>query len=215
MASDPIPLVRISGAHRKVGRQIGEMNRPQADRIREDLRTSLPAGVNWDQMVHKGRLCRQHTARAYPQYVEEVEGVAQGAGLSLDEAFLVYCEELWEPANWRYKERGCTDMAARGRATADGATLLAHTNDLGPKAEAELAVLNIQAGDEPEFLAVSAGGMGFSAGYNAAGISLTGNEVSSNDVRIGIPRLLMVRAILAARESGRGDERLPAPRARL
>jgi len=56
----------------------------------------------------------------------------------------------------------------------------------------------VQAGDEPQFLGVSPGGLAYSAGFNAAGIGLTGNEVESNDVRAGVPRLLVVRAILAA-----------------
>jgi isopenicillin-N N-acyltransferase-like protein len=41
--------------------------------------------------------------------------------------------------------------------------------------------------------------LGYSAGFNAAGIGLTGNQVSCNDIRPGVPRLLIVRAILAAR----------------
>jgi isopenicillin-N N-acyltransferase-like protein len=42
-------------------------------------------------------------------------------------------------------------------------------------------------------------GLGYSAGFNAAGISLTGNQVACSDIRPGVPRLLLVRAILAAR----------------
>ena len=60
-------------------------------------------------------------------------------------------------------------------------------------------ILKVQAGDEPEILGVSAGGVGISAGFNAAGISLTGNQLDSNDIRPGVPRLLVVRAILASR----------------
>ena len=37
-----------------------------------------------------------------------------------------------------------------------------------------------------------------SVGWNAAGLSLTGNELSPNDERIGVPRLLMVREQLTA-----------------
>jgi isopenicillin-N N-acyltransferase like protein len=36
-----------------------------------------------------------------------------------------------------------------------------------------------------------------SLGYNAAGLALTGNELSPNDEKIGVPRLLLVRDILA------------------
>jgi isopenicillin-N N-acyltransferase-like protein len=127
--------------------------------------------------------------------VDELEGIAQGAGLPFDEVFVEICEELWEAAAWR----GCTDLVARGRATADGSTLVAHTNDLLPQVEEDLVILKVQAGDDPPFLGVSVGGLGYSAGYNAAGISMTGNQVSCNDIRPGVPRLLMVRAILAAR----------------
>lgn len=199
MSSEPIPVIEIRGSHRQVGQQIGELNRPRAQALRDDLRNSLPGGVSLEQMLDKGRLCLAHTRNVYPQYVDEISGIAEAMGVSVDELFLSFCEELWEPPTWRFQERGCTDMAARGPATADGSALLAHTNDLGPEAEAKLVILRIQAGDEPEFLGISAGGLGFSAGFNAAGIGLTGNEVSSNDVRPGVPRLLMVRAILAAR----------------
>jgi isopenicillin-N N-acyltransferase like protein len=46
---------------------------------------------------------------------------------------------------------------------------------------------------------VSVGGLGYSAGFNAAGIVMSGNQVSSNDIKPGVPRLLVARAILAAR----------------
>jgi isopenicillin-N N-acyltransferase-like protein len=41
------------------------------------------------------------------------------------------------------------------------------------------------------------GGIFISVGYNAAGLSLTGNELSPNDDRVGVPRLLVVRDILS------------------
>jgi isopenicillin-N N-acyltransferase-like protein len=44
-------------------------------------------------------------------------------------------------------------------------------------------------------------GIFISVGYNSAGVSLTGNELSPNDDRIGVPRLLIVRDILAQRSA--------------
>jgi len=55
---------------------------------------------------------------------------------------------------------------------------------------------------EPEILAVGYGGLGISVGYNSAGISLTGNQVDSTDIRVGVPRMLLVRKILAAKRIG-------------
>ncbi|MBN1657632.1 MAG: hypothetical protein JXA93_04480 [Anaerolineae bacterium] len=191
-----IPFIEVQGTHRQVGEQIGQALSPQIGRMVSRMRGWLPAGVLWEQALDRGRLFLAHSRAAYPQYVEELEGMAAGADVPFEELFLGVCEELWSPDAWH---RGCTDMAARGRATADGSTLLAHTNDLAPEAEGELVILQVRAGDEPQFLGVSPGGVAYSAGFNAAGIGLTGNEVEANDVRVGVPRLLVVRAILAAR----------------
>jgi len=213
MPAEPIPVLNLSGSHWEVGSQIGERMAPALCRILEEQRQSLPPGVSWDDLLRQGRVYLDCSRAVYPQYIEELEGMAKASGLPFEELFLGLCEELWEPAARPGREttagvagprpaRGCTDMAARGRATADGSTLLAHTNDLEPEVEADLMILKVQAGDEPEFLGVSIAGLGYSAGFNAAGVSLTGNEVACNDIRPGVPRLLMVRAILAARRLG-------------
>lgn len=203
MAADPIPVITVCGTHREVGQQIGEKMRPALQRMLARLREHLPPGVKWKDMLFKGRLCLAHSRTIYPQFVEELEGIAEGAALPFEEVFLAVCEELWEPAAWLSGApamlRGCTDFAARGRATVDGSTLLAHTNDLVPEAEQDLVILKVRAGDEPEFLGVSVAGVAFSAGFNAAGISMTGNAVWCNDIRPGVPRLLIARAILTAR----------------
>ncbi len=195
MTADPIPVIEVRGTHREVGRQIGERMQPTLQRMMPRLREGLVTDVTWEEMLQQGRTYLAHSRAVYPQYVEELEGIAEGADLPFEELFLEMCEELWEAAAWR----GCTDLVARGRATADGSTLVAHTNDLGPETEEELVILKVQAGDEPEFLGISVGGAGYSAGFNAAGISMTGNQLSCNDIRPGVPRLLIVRAILAAR----------------
>ena len=201
-----IPVIEARGSHREVGHQIGKACRPQIRRMLASLRDDLPAGIAWSDMLYQSSLYLAHSRAVYPQYVDELEGIAEGAGVSFKEIFLSMCEELWETAAWRDRvlrsPRGCTDMAARGPATLDGSTLIAHTNDLLPSAEENLVILKIQTGDEPEFLGVSSGGVGVSAGFNAAGISLTGNQLDNNDIRPGVPRLLVVRAILAAKRLG-------------
>lgn len=196
MSNNPIPLVEARGTHREVGRQIGEQCKPHIVNLLSHLRGDLPSNVTWEAMRDQSKVYLEYSRAVYPRYVEELEGIAEGAGVSFDEVFLSMCEELWEPALWG---KGCTDMAARGRATLDGSTLIAHTNDLSAEFETGLVILKVQAGDEPEFLAVSPGGIGISAGFSAARISLTGNQLDSNDVRPGVPRLLMVRAILGSR----------------
>ncbi len=195
MPNNPLPLIEARGSHREVGRQIGEQCRERIQSMLASLRDDLPKGATWEAMLDQSNAYLAPSQKVYPQYIEELEGIAEGAGVPFEEVFLTICEELWEDFAWH----GCTDMAARGKATADGTTLIAHTNDLLPKTESMLVLLKVQAGSEPEFLGVSAGGIAISAGYNAAKISLTGNQLDSNDVRPGVPRLLVVRAILGSK----------------
>jgi isopenicillin-N N-acyltransferase-like protein len=216
MATDPIPVIEVRGTHREVGEQIGEKTKLKLQRILPRLRNNLPAGVTWDEMLLKGWLCLAHSRATYPHFVEELEGMAEAAEVPFEELFLAICEELWEPAAWHAGmptlARGCTDFVARGQATADGSILVAHNNDLGPEAEEDVVILRVQAGDEPEFFGVSVGGLGFSAGFNAAGISMTGNAVSCSDIRPGVPRLLIARQILAARRLGEAMDACLLPR---
>lgn len=215
MANGSIPMIECRGSFRAVGRQIGEEMKPVLERRLAQLREGLLPNVTWRDMLHQSRLFLAHSRASFPNYIDELEGIAEAAGLSPDILFMSLCEVLWEPLSWgsieahvsRRTERrppeACTDLAARGDATVDGSTLLAHTNDLSPTAEDDLVILKVQAGEEPEFMGVSVGGLGISAGFNAAGIGLTGNELHCNDVRVGIPRMLTVRAILGSDQLGK------------
>ncbi len=206
MIDQSIPVIEARGSYRQVGRAIGEQARSHIQAMLADLQGDLPAGVTWEDLLSASRDYEAFGRSTYPQYVEELEGIAEGAGAPFDQIWLAMCEELWEQEAWRAGaqglRRGCTDMAARGSATSDGHTLLAHTNDLSADDESTLVILKIQVGNEPEIIAISVGGVGISAGFNAAGIALSGNQVDCNDLRPGVPRLLMVRAILAARRLG-------------
>ncbi len=195
MSNHPIPVIEVRGSYREVGMEIGRQCAEQIQKRFANRRNRIPVGATWEKMLEQGQLYLAFSRAVYPQYLEELEGIADGAQVPFEEVFLSMCEELWEASAWR----GCTDMAARGPATSDGSTLMAHTNDLLPHQEERLVILKVKAADEPEFLGVSPGGIAISAGYNAAGISLTGNQLDSNDVRPGVPRLLVVRAILGSR----------------
>ena len=201
-------MIEAQGSHHEVGQQIGLGCRAQIRNVFTNLRAVLPGGVTWPAMLEASKRYLEFSREVYPQYIEELDGIAEGADLPFEDIFLSMCEELWEAAAWK---RGCTDMAARGRATLDGSTLVAHTNDLSALVEKNLVLLKIHADDEPEFLGVSPGGIAISAGFNAAGISLTGNQLYNNDMRPGVPRTLVVRAIMASKHLGQAMDHCLLP----
>lgn len=101
--------------------------------------------------------------------------------------------EGWRPEN----SKGCSDLASAPPATRDGHVWVAHNNDLGKNSLGHLFVTRFCVDDEPEILAVTVGGIFISIGLNKVGICLTGNQLNANDSRVGVPRLLLVRDILA------------------
>jgi isopenicillin-N N-acyltransferase-like protein len=130
-----------------------------------------------------------------PEYVEEIRGVADAAGIDLVDLFSELCEEIFS----KNFLKGCSDLIASGDITTDGSVLAAHNNDTSPAIEKYAVVVHYQVDGEPEIMAVGYGGLAISIGFNSAGISLTGNELSMNDMKIGVPRMLLCRKILAAK----------------
>lgn len=81
-------------------------------------------------------------------------------------------------------------------ATADDHLLVAHNNDLRPSMEAQITAIEKSVTGDPVVFQI--GGIPWlSVGFNSAGLSLTGNELSPNDERVGIGRSHQVLEMLA------------------
>ena len=130
MANHPVPMIKARGTYHEVGIQIGKQCRPQIQSTLAYLRENVPGGFNWEQMLNHSKDYLTASRAIYPQYIDELEGLAEGAEVAFENIFVSMCEELWEAPVLH----GCTDLAARGRATLDGTTLIAHTNDLSADA---------------------------------------------------------------------------------
>ena len=109
---------------------------------------------------------------------------------------------------------GCSDVVVTGTRTTDGHLLVAHTNDLYAEDESGIVAIEWRVPGQPVVFTLGSGPW-ISVGWNDAGLSVTGNEVSPNDERVGIPRLLQVRDVLTRAHADRGDRRQPAPRPRV
>ena len=186
MTPTPIPLLRAAGDHRKVGEQIGAATAAEMARM---------AAAPFDpELVAR---YREVTVRHLPWIVEELDGAAEGAGLDPLAAFAASVEEL-APVE---APTGCSDLVVTGARTTDGHLLVAHTNDLYAEDEDGIVAIEWRVPDEPVVFTLGSGPW-ISVGWNDAGLSVTGNEVSPNDERVGIPRLLQVRDVLTRRTLG-------------
>jgi hypothetical protein len=215
-----LPLIRVAGSHYEVGRQLGEATAAVV-RASVDFDAELPPGRSRDAQLALAAAHREVTLRATPWLVDEIDGAADGAGVDRLALFAASIEEIWSvrpsqagpgasgarravgagpvPGARRAFGHGrCSDLVAVPPATADGHVWVAHNNDLSPSSEAAAIAVEWRVPGEPVVFSLGIGPW-ISVGWNSAGLSLTGNELSPNDDRIGVPRLLMVREQLTAR----------------
>jgi isopenicillin-N N-acyltransferase-like protein len=175
---------RTEGDHRVLGAGQGETF---SDGIRSALdfygRLLPSQGMELSAAAAAAHPYIDAARRALPGLVEEIEGLALGAGISNEEAFLLNClEELTST-------EACTTMA-------HGPFLL-HAEQWY-EGHSAIGVVTATPDEGPSF--VSPTGVGFlpAVGMNAAGVAQGIDSLTADDDRIGIPRVLVSRHSLGA-----------------
>jgi isopenicillin-N N-acyltransferase-like protein len=198
---NPPPLVRVSGTHREMGRQIGEACRKQVQHSIENGRKLLADAytqleLTWEGAQIQARKYIPFAQERYPQYVEELTGIAEGANVSFEDVAVMNGMEAVTMDALHLTR--CTSFAVNDDRTADGHVLAAHNEDWVPEDEDDVFIIHAAPKDECPFLAMTYGGLLPNIGVNAYGIAQLCDSVYPNDSRIGTPRLVVSRAVLAS-----------------
>ena len=207
-----IPIIHAKGSHYEVGFQIGTQMKVQLKELIDSSKDYVEKSphLDWEDIRAQARILLEYSKKYIPEYVEEIRGASDATGIDLVDLFSDLCEEIYS----KNYLKGCSDLIASGDVTIDGSVLAAHNNDTSPFLEKYAVVVHYEVDGEPEILTVGYGGLGISVGFNSAGISLTGNELSMNDMKMGVPRMLLCRKILSARTIGEAiDSAIFQPRA--
>ncbi|EYR81670.1 C45 family autoproteolytic acyltransferase/hydrolase [Shinella sp. 838] len=204
----PFPLIEISGPPRERGRMYGEKAR---DRIH------LSAGLYTGQLHKLGfddadieRLVTLFLPRIRdwaPDLVTEMEGIAEGAGVSLSAVVLVNARtEVLQLARLEAgvsdeEPDGCTGAVLLPEVTRDGTVIHGQNWDWRAECADTSVVLRILRDDGPDILTFTEAGGLARSGFNSAGITITANYLESDrDYReMGIPLPFIRRRALEAR----------------
>jgi len=188
------PILEVSGDAYRMGHQHGEQASALIARylILIERLTKKPRDVLCKNAM--GFLPRMKALS--PRFVEEVRGLADGAGISFEEAVL--CQVRSEAA--RNPGEGCTSFALRGEATADGNVLAGQNQDLPPEYNDVSIILRIRPSDgRPRATIFTfAGQLGY-FGMNEYGVANYANAVYNFEWQPGLPHYPIKRAILEQR----------------
>jgi len=200
--AEPVPFIKIKGSHRELGQQIGAAFPEKIIHGIENARKLLGDSyetleLTWDGAQIQARKYLPFVQEHYPQYVEELAGIAVGSGVPFDD--LVVLNAIEAVTTDALHLTRCTSMAVNQERTADEHVLLAHNEDWVPEDENDVYIVHAEPDDEPPFIAMSYGGLLPNIGFNAHGIAQLIDSVYPNDARLGIPRIMVGRAVLAAK----------------
>ncbi|MBN1678325.1 MAG: hypothetical protein JW880_07285 [Candidatus Thermoplasmatota archaeon] len=212
MRKTTLPVVEASGRPYDLGRAVGRKCAARAVKYRKSIASSILhyTGKSWTEAVARARLYVPFAEDFYGDYVEELRGYAEGAKLPFEDVFTFCCHELLTEQGFK----GCTDLVVNADVSRDGKVLAAHNEDWSFDALETVVLLHAKPKGKPEFFATAYAGILPSCGMNSSGVSLTGNALSPNDMRLGVPRIFPVRKVLEARRIGEAIEHaMPAGRA--
>jgi isopenicillin-N N-acyltransferase-like protein len=205
------PRIRVEGTPYERGRQYGAQARARVNLSVEAYRRVFAhyAGWDWPAVRRAAAAFEAPIAAFRPAYVDEMRGIADGAGLDLADVLAI---NVRTEVMFAAKARQAPLAARVGRPPAEcsafalvpapgaaqQATLLGQNWDWLLHSSQTLIVLEARPDDGPAFVTVVEAGLLAKAGLNAAGLGLVTNAlVTDEDTGApGLPYHVLLRAIL-------------------
>lgn len=192
------PTLEVGGSHREIGSAMGE-------HFREIIRGVLADSEDFEKVKalaagpQRGRVqgYRRHVERYAPQLLEELEGMALGAGVAPAELFAWNCRsELLAAAE------ACPPGCSTVGWVDDTTMVLAHNEDGGAAYLGRMVMVRVRPPSGVGFRSLVYPGTlpGNAPGWNDRGVFQTTNFIGPCEVSDGVPRYFLGRAVLEAKD---------------
>jgi len=208
MTITPFPLIEVHGSPRKRGELYGDQARDRVRRSFGHYEEQLGRlGFAADDVERLVGVFLPRIREWAPDLVEEMEGIAAAADVSL--ASIVLVNARTEVLQLAYREKGmaedddpdgCTGAVIMPAATKAGRLIHGQNWDWKAECAETSIVLRIRRDDAPDVLTFTEAGALARSGYNSAGIAITANYLESDrDYKnLGIPLPFIRRRALEA-----------------
>lgn len=196
----PFRLTPIAGTPRDRGKAYGRaFARDIAAFLdREIYKSFVGKPSPKDAMLRYAAACGKELRAYSPEIHDEMEGLAEGAGLRLEEVVLLSGhEELWHRGVLPRVDH-CTAVAVGPPDTADKHTYVGQTWDWMESVAGVATMLHWQREKGPSLLAYAFPGLWAGAGLNSAGLALTWTSAGPQKATpaIGIPAYALLTHLL-------------------
>ena len=206
--NDPrLPIVTVRGTARERGAQYGEQ---VADRVRRtrDAYAAVYAHFakwDWERARDEAQPFVDPILRFHPASIEEMTGIAEGAGLEFADVLamnlrteILFAAKVRTAGAQLPPTLECTSFAAR---TSDGAQLIGQTWDWLTFSADTVVLVEATPDDGPSYMTVAEAGLLAKFGMNSSGLALATNALvcSTDGGEPGVPYHVMLRALLDCR----------------
>lgn len=198
LSTESFPYYRFEGSHIEIGKQFGETC---TKLIKNHLSYALKkleeeTGVSNLSDIEKAALDYRPYVKEYaPTFDEEIQGIAEGANISLGSAyFLQLRAEMIE--HFKAEDHECTTFALQSEATRNHTPLAGQNSDLPSFYSECFVVVEIVPDVGPKFLMLTPAGQVSYIGINNRGMGVFGNFITCDGWRKGFPRYMLTRLAL-------------------
>jgi len=203
------PIIDLKGQPFDIGLAHG---RALAGPIATNYKTYLNmisgnAGLDEDRVIQLARLFVPFLEDAAPHLLEEMEGIAKGAGIALDSVLVLNARtELAFPDQLAGGE--CTSIGLSGQRTTQGQTILAQNWDWLPVVKTRSALFRVQPAKGPRALIMCEAGQVSKFGFNESGVGHLLNILIYPGVRTGVPVHVLSRLVLESADAVEAEAKL-------
>ena len=189
----PLVLHEFSGTWKEIGRQYGEDCRDEIKNMmgywEKALHPIMP-DKTMDEIIAATKVFEQPIRDYAPEIMEEIEGIAEGANISLGEALFHQGSFEMDVAGPLYIG-GCTSFACSGKATKDGKTIAGQHFDWYD--DADMILMRVKPNKGPAMLGTSIAGQVMQFGINSNGIGHYANVLAYPKSVVGVPAVVVAQ----------------------
>lgn len=202
-----LPLIEVGGDPERMGFELGSKCKDSIREVVQKVYTIVtqysPSIASREQFL---KLTRQFVppAEAYaPDLVQEIRGIASGAGVTFEEVFaLNTIKEITYGAKSFLGSTGCSNFVAGPEATLDKTVILGQNGDWWSPFTKHFILLVMKPSKGPAIVTATIAGLIVYISQNSDGLCTLANGLISKDERLGVPFEFVWRKVMEQRKLG-------------